>query len=140
MRQFFGLFIIITSVCMIIMLAPQARASEKKRKESGNAQYVKLSPLLLPIIDEDGVQQVVSMVVAIEVDSNNAERVKKYSLRLKDAYIQNMYGILNCHAALKGGVIQVGIIKARLNKVTDEILGDDIDTEVLLQLVQQRPI
>ncbi len=140
MRQFLGLFIIITSVCMIIMLAPQARASEKKRKESGNAQYVKLSPLLLPIIDEDGVQQVVSMVVAIEVDSNNAERVKKYSLRLKDAYIQNMYGILNCHAALKGGVIQVGIIKARLNKVTDEILGDDIDTEVLLQLVQQRPI
>lgn len=140
MRQFLGLFIIITSVCMIIMLAPQARASEKKTKESGNAQYVKLSPLLLPIIDEDGVQQVVSMVVAIEVDSNNAERVKKYSLRLKDAYIQNMYGILNCHAALKGGVIQVGIIKARLNKVTDEILGDDIDTEVLLQLVQQRPI
>jgi len=122
------------------MSAPQARASEKKTEEGGSAEYIKLDPLLLPIIDDDGVQQVVSMVVAIEVDGSNADRVKKCSPRLTDAYIQNMYGILNRHSALKNGIIQVRMIKDRLNKVTDEVLGSDIDTEVLLQLVQQRPI
>jgi hypothetical protein len=51
-----------------------------------------------------------------------------------------MYGILNKHAALKGGIIQVQMIKDRLNQVTNKVVGDDIDTEVLIQVVQQRPI
>ena len=63
------------------------------------------------------------------------------SPRLTDAYIQDMYGILNKHAALKGGIIQVHMIKQRLNEVTDKVVGDaDIHTEVLIQVVQQRPI
>ncbi len=122
------------------MIAPQTHAAGSSNAEKGVSQYVKLAPLLLPIIDEDGIQQVVSMVIAIEVDGANAEHVKKYSPRLTDAYIQNMYGILNQHAALKGGVIQVRMIKDRLNKVTSEVLGHDIITDVLLQQVQQRPI
>ena len=125
---------------MMSMFAPQVHASEKKTEEDGSFAYVKLNPLLLPIIDEDGVQQVVSMVVSIEVSSDDAGKVKLYSPRLTDAYIQNMYGMLNRHAALKGGIVQVRMIKDRLNKITDEVLGSDIDTEVLLQLVQQRPI
>ena len=49
--------------------------------------------------------------------------------------------MLNRHAALKGGVIQVGIIKKRLNKISDRVMGDeDVVQDVLLQVVQQRPI
>jgi flagellar basal body-associated protein FliL len=139
MRQIGVVFSIFTCVIMMTMFASQVHASGKKTEEGGSA-YVKLDPLLLPIIDEDGIQQVVSMVVSIEVASDNAGKVKLYSPRLTDAYIQDMYGILNRHAALKDGIIQVRIIKDRLNKVTDEVLGHDFDTEVLLQLVQQRPI
>ncbi len=140
MRQLGVLFSVFTCVIMVSMFAPQVHASGKKAEEDGSFAYVKLNPLLLPIIDEDGIQQVVSMVVSIEVSSDDAGKVKLYSPRLTDAYIQNMYGMLNRHAALKGGIIQVRMIKERLNKITDEVLGDDIDTEVLLQLVQQRPI
>ena len=140
MHQFKILYGVFICVFMIVMTTSFAYASSEKKAESNSAEYIKLDPLLLPIIDEDGVQQVVSMVVAIEVDESNAERVKEISPRLTDAYIQSMYGILNRHAALKGGIIQVRIIKERLNKITDEVLGDEIDTEVLLQLVQQRPI
>ena len=111
-----------------------------KKSEGGVSEYVKLAPLLLPIIDEDGIQQVVSMVVAIEVNGGDADKIKKASPRLTDAYIQNMYGILNRHAALKDGIIQVNMIKARLNKVTTEVIGNEIEAEVLLQMVQQRPI
>lgn len=114
---------------------------DKKEGGGSNTEFVKLDPLLLPIIDDDGVQQVVSMVVAIEVEGIfNADKVKAMKPKLTDAYIQEMYGALNKHAAYKGGVIQVVAIKKRLNKVTDDVMGDEIDTEVLLQVVQQRPI
>lgn len=112
--------------------------------DSGGAsvlEYVKLDPLLLPVIDQDGLQQVVSLIVAIEVDGvSNADKVKSMKPRLTDAYIQDVYGILNEHAAMKDGVIQVKKLKQRLNDVTAHVVGDDIDAEVLLQVVQQRPL
>lgn len=134
-------FLILTlSIFCLSVFATQVDAAEKKEK-SGAAEYVKLDPLLLPIIDEDGVQQVVSMVVAIEVGGvSDADKIKAISPRLTDAYLQDMYGILNKHAALKGGIIQVQMIKDRLNQVTDKVVDGEIDTEVLIQVVQQRPI
>lgn len=124
-----------------LLLPIQAHAASDKKEDSNAKEFVKLAPLLLPIIDDDGVQQVVSMVVAIEVDGVfNADKVKAMRPKLTDAYIQEMYGALNKHAAFKGGIIQVVMIKDKLNKITHEVMGDDIDTEVLLQVVQQRPI
>ena len=73
-------------------------------------------------------------------DKVKAEALKKLTPRLKDAYIQDMYGVLNKHAALKGGVVQVAAVKSRLTKITTDVLGEDMVSEVLLQVVQQRPI
>jgi len=107
----------------------------------GGSQFVELDPLVLPIVDNNGVNQTVSMVVALEVaDQAAAAEVEKMEPKLKDAYIQDMYGVLNEYAALKGGVIQVSKIKNRLNKITTDIMGDDVVQDVLLQVVQQRPI
>lgn len=105
------------------------------------AEFVELDPLILPIVDNSGVNQVVSLVIAIEVPGPSAkDKVKAMSPKLKDAYIQDMYGMLNEHAALKGGVVQVAVIKERLNEITHKIMGKDTVKEVLLQVVQQRPI
>ena len=115
--------------------------SDDSHADKSHYEYVELDPLILPIIDEYGVSQVVSLVVSLEVkDTKTAEMVKKMSPRLKDAYIQDMYGMLNKHAALKGGVVQVAKLKSRLNKVSKKVMGDDVINEVLLQVVQQRPI
>lgn len=124
---------------------PEAKAEEHAKKGEDHAapavEFVELDPLLLPIIDEKGVTQTVSLVISLEVsDVAKAEEVKKLAPRLTDAYIQDMYGVLNRHVALKGGVIQVSTIKARLNKISKEVLGEDMVNDVLLQVVQQRPI
>lgn len=119
---------------------------EEDKKEEGEheavLEFVKLDPLVLPIIDNEGVNQVLSLVVSLEVASvADGEKVKNMSPRLKDAYIRDMYGVLNKNSALKGGVVQVNIIKERLNKVSDKVMGDsEIVRDVLLQVVQQRPI
>lgn len=117
------------------------KKADKKDDHSKTYEFVELDPLILPIIDENGVNQVVSMVIAIEVaDTYSANKVTALSPRLKDAFIQDMYGVLNKHAALKGGVIQVNMIKKRLNKISNKVLGDDVVQDVLLQVVQQKPI
>ncbi len=118
----------------------------KKGKDDGHGEghgteFVELDPLILPIVDNEGVNQVVSLVIALEVsNAEDAANVKHMAPKLKDAYIQDMYGVLNRHAALKGGVIQVSTIKKRLNKISAEIMGEDVVQDVLLQVVQQRPI
>ena len=100
-----------------------------------------MSPLVLPIVDKNGVSQVISLVVSIEVkDEISAKEVERLSPRLKDAYIQDMYGVLTKQAAMEGGVVQVGYIKNRLNTVTLKVLGKDLVRDVLLQVVQQRPV
>lgn len=105
------------------------------------AKFVQLDPLILPIIDETGITQTVSIVVMIQVGSEaDAKTVEGVVPRLKDAFIQEMYGVLNKQAALKGGVVQVAMIKDRLNAITNRVLGEGISQDVLLQVVQQRPM
>lgn len=125
----------------------KTKATEKAKKEDhggehgAEAVFVELDPLILPIVDNEGIQQVVSIVIALEVSGpTDADKVKALKPRLKDAYIQDLYGVLNKHEALKGGVVQVGPIKERLNVATRKVMGDDVVHDVLLQVVQQRPI
>ena len=137
------IIIMLTVVILTLFMTQTVQAaSEKKEEGAGGAmEHVKMDPLILPVIDQDGLSQVLSVVVVIEVEGVfNADKVKAKSPRLKDAYIQDMYGVLNEHAAMKNGIVQVNIIKERLNTITDDILGDEINADVLLQAVQQRPI
>lgn len=135
------LILIITIFAALNLSLPITAHAADKKEESSGTEYVKLDPLILPIIDGNGVQQIVSLVVALEVAGVfEADKVKDMSPKLTDAYITDMYGVLNEQVALRGGVIQVSLIKARLLSVTDKIMGKDIVSSVLLQVVQQRPI
>lgn len=107
--------------------------------DKGKIAYVELEALILPIIDQKGVTQTVSMVVTIEVaDPAAVAKVTEMGPRLKDAYIQEMYGALNKNEALVGGVVQVGPIKERLTAISKKVMGEDMVHDVLLQAVQQR--
>ncbi|MCC6598911.1 MAG: flagellar basal body-associated FliL family protein [Alphaproteobacteria bacterium] len=117
---------------------------EKHAKKGGHGEkieFVKLDPLVLPIVDGDGISQIISLVIALEVpDAASKSEVEALIPRLKDAYIQEMYGLLNKHAAVKGGVLQVGYIKGKLSRVSATVLGEENFSDVLLQVVEQRPI
>lgn len=125
--------------------AKKEHGKKKEAKKGGHGEeaaaghFVSMDPLILPIIDETGVTQSVSLVVVIEVgDEAKAATVEGMIPRLKDAYIQDMYGALNKHEALKNGVLQVNMIKERLSAASNDVLGEDVVDEVLLQVVQQR--
>lgn len=125
--------------------AEKLKAEKDAKKDKGGhgkgASFVELDPLVLPIVDNDGVSQVVSLVVVIEVPDEAAKKELEAMMpRLKDAFIQEMYGVLSKEAALKGGVLQVAYIKQRLNTISTDVLGAEKFSDVLLQVVQQRPI
>ena len=104
-------------------------------------RFVNLTPIILPIIDNSGVSQVVTLVVSLEViGDEDAEYATSMIPRLKDAYIQDMYGVLNRKASMEGGVIKVDELKERLNRVSTKILGENKVNSVLLQVVNQREI
>lgn len=114
---------------------------KKEEHEEVHFEFVELDPLILPIVGDDGLSQTVSLVVVLEVfNAEAAHSVEQMTPRIKDAFIQDLYGTLNRHAALKGGVIQVDYLKQRLNKVSQKVMGDGLVNDVLLQVVQQRPI
>jgi flagellar FliL protein len=121
--------------------APAKDEHAKDGEHGGHFEYVEMAPLILPIIDEYGVTQTVSLVVSLEVkDAHAAETVKKYQPRLTDAYLQDMYGMLNHYAVAQSGMIKVDKLKERLNKVSTKVLGEDVVNDVLLQVLNQRPI
>ena len=111
---------------------------KKQRKIS---VFVELDPIILPIIDTQGVTQVVTLVVSLEVyGEDNADFAKRMSPRLKDAFIQDMYGVLNRKASMEGGVVRADQLKARLLKASGKVLGTQRVNDVLLQVVSQRPV
>ena len=124
-------------------VAKAAKHSKIQNAEAdvANLKFVKLDPLILPIIDGSGVTQVVTLVVVLEVPGELAEeRTRQLSPRLKDAFIQDTYGVLNRKAALSGGLLKVERLKQRLQKIAVEVLGAENINQVLLDVVQQDPV
>ncbi len=116
-------------------------AAIKAQEHADNLRFIEMDPIILPIIDGRGVNQVVTLVISLEVyGDENAKHAAQMIPRLKDAYIQHMYGVLSRKASIQGGVLKVDELKQRLNKVSAKVLGDKKINSVLLQVVNQRPI
>lgn len=119
-----------------------AEAKDAKKKENyAPLSFVEMDPLVLPIVDANGISQIVSFVIVLQVhDEEQKAEVTAQMFRIKDAYIQDMYGVLNKNVAMKDGVIQVDVIKKKLTSASERVLGENVVQDVLLQVVQQRPI
>ncbi len=119
----------------------KALAAQEALDKTAKVRFVELAPMILPIIDEEGVSQVVTLIVSIEViGDENKDYAKHLAPRLKDAFIQDMYGVLNRKASMDGGMIKVDKLKARLMRASARVLGEGRVNDVLLQVVSQRPI
>lgn len=137
------------SASTLLLPAAPAFASEEAAKAEGGEHgakpagplYVRMDPLVVPVMDNDGISQTVSMVVAFEVeDQAGADKIESLKPRIKDAFIENLYGMLNKQVAMEQGVLKVGYVKQRLNDISIKVLGEGVVKGVLLQMVQQNPI
>ena len=130
-------FLSLLSIGMLLSFSNTAIAAGDK-KGAPAVHFVELSPLILPVINDRGVTQMVSLVVALEVDSQEkADKVTLFSPRLTDAYLSDLYGTFS-RKAPQDGVIPIDYVKKRLNSASAKILGEEIVSDVLVQVLQSR--
>jgi len=113
-------------------------ADDAEKVEGEVVHFVELSPLMLPVINDRGVSQMISLIVAVEVDSQEkADKVTKFSPRLTDAYLSDLYGALS-NKNMEKGMVPIAYLKERLNVMSNKVLGDEVVSDVLVQVMQSR--
>ena len=138
MRYF---FLVLFSIGLFFTTAINGEvfAADKETEGEETFQFVELNPLILPVINKKGVTQVISLVVALEVDSQEkADKVAKFQPRLTDAYLSDLYGTFS-HKMPENGVVPIDYLKKRLNLMSSKILGEHVVRDVLVQVMQNRP-
>jgi uncharacterized membrane protein YhdT len=130
-------------LALLVLAAPALAAGgggEAKGPEGGSA-FVEMTPIILPIVDGGRVVQSVSIIVSIETASPAvANRARALRPKLVDALLTELYGLLNERTAIRAGVVQVDVVKARLLIAAERVLGEGSVTDVLLQVVQQQAV
>ncbi len=132
-------------VLMLVVILPMHAMAEEddedaaKPKKPTGPEIVELKPLTLPVINDKGLTQQVSLLVSIEVPQGKTDVIKAAAPKLADAYISDLYGALgNGSAMMKGGIIDVNAVKEHLVADTTKVLGGaDKFNAVYLDVMQQ---
>jgi len=119
--------------------APALAGSSSKAGDSG-PYFVKMQPLILPLITEDGSSQIINLVFSLEVgDLQSVDKVRLHEPRLTDAFIQMLYGALEQQRiVVENGMVDIDRLKDELRATCNHVLGEKIVAEVLVQGVSQR--
>lgn len=134
--------IMFLGLAMMVAVSP-VRAEEAKDATPPEFEYYQVPAMMLPVITADGLTQQVGISVSLETPYGKKDAVAAYAPRLVDAYIRDLFGALGSgQVMMKGNMLDVEKVKARLALVTEKVLGEDKDIvkNVFLQAVQQNRI
>ena len=136
-------FVLALSVSFILGAQPaQAGGGGDKDVDTVAEKYwgstVKMDPMILPIIDNNGVSQTISFVVTLEaIDVEAAKEAREISPRLASKYWHDIYDFLNKKASLQGGEIEIDYMKRRIYQVTSEVMGRDIIDDIIVEIIDE---
>ena len=106
---------------------------------AGDPIYVRIPPMVLTAITDEGVQQFVTIQVDIEVkDFNAADEMHSNMPRVKDALMRALYGGLGDGSLRKGKVVDIEKVKAKATTALKNAMGEENIKNVLIQGVSQR--
>lgn len=104
-----------------------------------NSYYLKLDPMIMPVLGRNNIQETVSMIVALQVsEQKNIAEVSHLIPKIKDAYMSALYGNLNKAAYRNGQFLDVNKLKNKLILVTSSFADKKVIQDVLIQGVSQR--
>lgn len=151
--------IIRTAVLLLFLMSSAAMAAGGEKKKAthpagegapkasesgglgGSKVYVSIGPIILPVITDDGPQQIVTMIVSLQVnDTGDSDKVRQQLPRLIDSYMRALYGKLDSNNMHNGVVVDVDFVKRKVTKATEEIMGTGLVEDVLIQAISQRQV
>lgn len=108
-------------------------------KFSGDPIYVHLQPLVLPIINASGAEQIVTLIVTIQVkDFDTADTIQSHMPVVRDALMRALYGGLGDGDLRDGYMVDVAKVKAKATAAIDSVIGAAGIRDVLIEDVGQR--
>ena len=141
-RRATWLFIALTGT----LLCGSALAAEHAEKKPAKGEvaiegpaFVKMAPIVLPIFNkENKVTRQAGLVLALELEpGKTAVDVEPNERKLRDAFITDLYTLFD-QAADAEHVIDVVLIKQRLQETSERVLGPGIVHAVLIQQAFER--
>jgi flagellar FliL protein len=106
---------------------------------AGDPVYVHISPMVLPVISDNGAEQLVTIQIDVEVrDFDIADNLHSNMPRVMDALMQALYGGLGQGSLRHGKLVDVAKVKAKATTALEGIMGADNIRNVLVQGVSQR--
>ena len=119
---------------------PEEAEAEPEIEPAPSSQFVKIDPITLPMIRQNQVTRFVTFVITLEMPiADGALQVSLVKRQLMDALFTELHSLLAMQMVLKQG-LDSPLVKQRIMKVSQRILGKDKVTAVLIQGVsQQRP-
>jgi flagellar basal body-associated protein FliL len=105
----------------------------------GDPIYVHIAPLVLPIIADDGVEQLVTLSFDVQVkDFDAADDLHTNMPRVMDSLMRALYGGLGEGTLRNGKLANVAKVKNKATEAVGEVIGNDKIVDVLVQGVSQR--
>lgn len=106
---------------------------------AGDPVYVHISPMVLPVISDAGVEQLITIILDIEVkDFDVADNIHSNMPKIMDALMRGLYGGLGQGSLRNGKLIDVSKVKAKATTALQSVIGDGGIRNVLVQGVSQR--
>jgi flagellar basal body-associated protein FliL len=117
-----------------LLRAPEAKASGGAEAAVSTApSFLELQPLTIPVVRESAVERMLRVSLTLELAGAEASgRATDALPRLTDAFVVELYGLLG-RRQMAERQYDTGIIKRRLQAVSDRVLGPGTVTNVLVQ-------
>jgi hypothetical protein len=105
----------------------------------GDPVFVHVPPIVLPIIGDNGVEQLVNIVLIVQVkDVDVASDLHNNMPRVMDSLLRHLYGELGEGSLRDGKLVSVVRVKHKAVSAVSEIIGAENIIDVLVQGVSQR--
>ena len=106
---------------------------------AGDPIYVHVPPMVLPVINERGVEQLITIIMDIQVkDFDSADELHSNMPRVMDSLMRALYGGLGEGTLRNGKLADVSKIKSKAITAVGEVIPVDKINDVLVQSISQR--
>jgi hypothetical protein len=137
---------LVVAVAAMLALPCGAFAAEHGEKKPAKGEagiegpaFIKLAPIVLPIFSKDNkVTRQAGLVLALELEpGKTAGDLEPNERKLRDAFITDLYTLFEQNAGADH-VMDVALIKQRLQDTSDRVLGPGFVHAVLIQQAFER--
>jgi flagellar basal body-associated protein FliL len=131
--------IVLLAAALVLGAAPQtARAAEAAVPAVGPA-FVSLRPMSLPVIDNQGVNKIVTFKVVLEAKDAEAKTAIETNLnRLSDRFVQRLFAAVDRNILLRNGDVHLPQLKYEMTEASSAVLGKGVVKDILVQGVSLR--